>query len=92
MRMIAYGAPGDTVDDYFRMAESTTIESMYWYFKAVMVVFGPDYLRGPEAERTRIMAYNAARGFLEMLESIDCIHWSWKNYPFACQVLCKRAS
>jgi hypothetical protein len=29
MRMIAYGAPDDTIDDYLHMEESTTIESMY---------------------------------------------------------------
>ena len=29
MRLLAYGAPGDTADDYLRMAESTTLECMY---------------------------------------------------------------
>ena len=29
MRMLAYGAPGDLLDDYGRMAESTTIECFY---------------------------------------------------------------
>ncbi|XP_071678388.1 uncharacterized protein [Lolium perenne] len=29
MRMLAYGAPADTQDDYLRMSESTAIECMY---------------------------------------------------------------
>ena len=29
MRMLAYEAPGDPLDDYGRMAESTTIECFY---------------------------------------------------------------
>jgi hypothetical protein len=56
MRMLAYDARGDAHDDYLRMAEST-----YQFCKAVVVVFGPYYLRGPnEAETTRILAHNAA--------------------------------
>ena len=84
MRLLAYGAPGDSKDEYLCMSESTTIESMYRFFKAVVGVFGKYYLRGPNAAETEwIMAQNATRGFPGMLGSIDCMHWSWKNCPFA---------
>jgi hypothetical protein len=40
MRMIAYGAFGNTIDDYLHMVESTAIESMYQFCKAVLVGLG----------------------------------------------------
>ena len=62
MRMLAYGAPGDIQDYYGRMTESTTIECLYKFRRAVVAVFGPQYLRSSNAKDTaRILAQNAAR-------------------------------
>jgi hypothetical protein len=84
--MLAYGVAGDLVDEYVRMSESTYIESMYNFCQAIISIFGEEYLREPNLEDTqRLMSINEKRGFLDMLGSIDCMHWEWKNCPFAWQ-------
>jgi hypothetical protein len=69
MRMLAYGSPGDSTDDYLWMAESTAFDCSY------RAVFGDIYLRSPTVQDTaHILAFNEARGFSGMLGSIDCMH------------------
>ena len=66
---------GDPIDEYVRMSESTCLDSMYKFCKAVIAVFGPEYLRESTAEDTaRLLAMNARRGFPGMLGNIDCMH------------------
>ncbi|XP_073363390.1 uncharacterized protein [Aegilops tauschii subsp. strangulata] len=75
IRMLAYGIPGDLVDEYMRMSETTCLMSMYKFCQAVIEVFGPEYLRQPTVANTeRLLETNATRGFLGMLGSIDCSH------------------
>ena len=60
--------------------------SMYKFCQSVIEVFGPEYLRQPIAADTeRLLATNEARGFPGMFDSIDCMHWEWKNCPFVWQ-------
>lgn len=82
--MLAYGCPADSLDEYFRMGESTIL----WYFnrfcKAIVDMYGDNYLRHPTKEDTdRLLALGERRGFPGMLGSIDCMHWEWKNCPKA---------
>ncbi|XP_045087375.2 uncharacterized protein [Aegilops tauschii subsp. strangulata] len=86
IRMLAYGIPGDLVDEYVRMSESTCLLSLYSFCAAVVEVFGPEYLREPNAADTeRLLVINAERGFTGMLGSIDCMHWKWESCPFSWQ-------
>jgi len=82
LRMLAYGVPTDSLDETLYIAESTIIESLREFVKAVVEVFGEQYLRAPNEEDTaRLMQMGAARGFPGMLGCIDCMHWQWKNCP-----------
>jgi hypothetical protein len=82
IRQLAYGVPGDLIDDYIRMRESTCHEAMYRFCEDVIVVFGECYLREPNMDDTaRLLSINKSRGFPGMLGSIDCMLWQWKNCP-----------
>ena len=75
IRMLAYEVPGDLIDEYVRMSESTCLESMYKFCKAVIAVFDPEYLRESTAQdTTRLLAMNASRDFPGMLCSIEFMH------------------
>ena len=84
MRVIAYGVPSDYADEYLRIGEDTTIESVRMFAKTIIKIYGKTYLRAPNEEDTvRLMAMNEQRGWPGMLGSIDCMHWTWKNCPKA---------
>lgn len=84
LRMLAYGVSADHVDEYVRIGESTALESLKKFVKAVIAIFYNEYLRSPnENDIVRLLAIDSSRGFPNMLGSIDCMHWKWKNYPTA---------
>ena len=84
IRMLAYGVAVDAVDDYVRIGESTAIESLKRFVRAVVAIFSNEYLRSPNNDDiARLLAVGTNRGFPGMLGSIDCMHWKWKNCPTA---------
>jgi hypothetical protein len=82
IRILAYGVPADAVDEYVCIAESTARQSLQHFCRAVIDVFGPWYLRHPNAaDLARLLQESEARGWPGLLGSIDCMHWAWKNCP-----------
>jgi hypothetical protein len=85
-QMLAYGVAADATDDYVRIGESTALESLRRFVRAVVEIFGDEYMRMPnEKDTARLLAIGERRGFPGMLGSIDCMHWTWKNCPVAWQ-------
>jgi hypothetical protein len=66
--MLAYGVPEDTHDDY--MAESTTIVCMCRFCRAIITVFGKNYLRTPKAEHLRSWHKMQIEHFLKCWEAL----------------------
>ncbi|BFG41560.1 hypothetical protein CerSpe_278340 [Prunus speciosa] len=82
LRMLAYEVAADYVDEYVRIGESTAIESIKKFVKAIIAIFGEEYLRSPNSnDIKRLLMIGEQRGFHGMLGSIDCMHWKWKNCP-----------
>ncbi|XP_062182116.1 uncharacterized protein LOC133886422 [Phragmites australis] len=74
-RMLSYDAPANSLDECLRLGEATIIESIRRFVRAVVGVFGDEYLRSPNEEDTaHLIAINERRGFPGMLGSIDCTH------------------
>ena len=84
IRMLAYGVAANTVDDYVRIGENTTIKSLKRFVRAVVAIFSNENLRSPNNDDiARLLAMGTNRGLLGMLGSIDCMHWKWNNCPTA---------
>ena len=82
MRMLAYGGPGDAVDEYLKMGASTAREALIQFCAGVIECYGEQYLRSPnENDLDHLLATSTKRGLPGMLGSIDCMHWEWKNCP-----------
>ena len=76
LRMLALGTTADAV------GESTCLKTTVKFARAVVEVFGPGYLREPNVQdMEKLLAIGEAMGFLGIPESIDCMHWQWKNCP-----------
>ncbi|CAL2259483.1 unnamed protein product [Prunus armeniaca] len=86
IRMLAYGSSADQVDEIARMRKSIILESLVRFCDAVENLYTRDYLRRPTPrDLQRLLQKAESRGFPEMIGSIDCMHWQWKNCPTAWQ-------
>jgi hypothetical protein len=49
VHMLAYGGPADRLDEYFRMGESTILETDNQFTHTIIDFYGVTYLRQPNA-------------------------------------------
>ena len=84
LRMLTYGMSTDSLDEYVRIGETTTIECVKRFCQGVVEIFGSEYLRSPNAaDISRLLRKANQRGSPRMLSNLDCMHWTWKNCPAA---------
>ncbi|XP_062100749.1 uncharacterized protein LOC133806672 [Humulus lupulus] len=63
MRMLAYGAPVNYVDEYVQIGETTAIECLVNFVRGVNDIFGTEYLRRPNAgDIRRLLQMGEVRG------------------------------
>ena len=75
-QMLAYGLPVDVTDEYIKIGESTTIESLKRFCRAVVEEFKDEYLRSPNAtDVARLLHIGEDHDFPGMLSNLDCMHW-----------------
>jgi hypothetical protein len=76
MRQLAYSMAANTIDDYLKLGKTTTLECLEYYCIHIIECFGPQFLCRPTVIDTQhLLAKAKEREFLDMLRSIDCIHW-----------------
>ena len=86
MRMLAYGLPADLCDEFLDIAESTALEILSHFTRAIWRVYHKHFLRTPsKADLRRLLNKADSRGFPGMVGSLDCMHWQWKNCPTSWQ-------
>ncbi|XP_050111675.1 uncharacterized protein LOC126590194 [Malus sylvestris] len=86
LRMLAYGASADQVDEIARMGKTTVLESLMRFCFAIEALYTNEYLRTPTPrDMRRLLRKGEMRGFPGMIGSMDCMHWTWKNCPSAWQ-------
>ena len=56
-RMLVYGLPVDATDEYVKIGESTTIESIKRFCRAIVEIFSEQYLRPPTANDVARLLY-----------------------------------
>ena len=71
--MLAYGLQVDATNKNVKIGKSIIIESMKWFYRAIVEIFVERYLRSPNAtDITRLLHISEQR-------SLDCMHYKWKN-------------
>ncbi|CAN6707468.1 unnamed protein product [Malus baccata var. baccata] len=84
LRMLAYGASADQVDEIARMGKTTVLESLMRFCSAIEALYTNKYLRTPTPRDMRkLLRKGEMQGFPSMIGSMDCMHWTWKNCPRA---------
>ncbi|KAJ0751828.1 putative harbinger transposase-derived protein [Helianthus annuus] len=85
LRILAYGNTTDINDEYLKMGEKTTRDSLEHFCRGIIDVYGARYLRTPTWDDLQKIyeVHNAEHGLPGMIGSIDCMHWRWDNCPTA---------
>ncbi len=75
--MLEYGLVANATNEYYKIAESTTMKSMKQFCIVIQDVFKSTYTRQPiKVDIERQMEVNVQKGFPRMFSSIDYMHYN----------------
>jgi hypothetical protein len=75
LRILAYGVFRDAVDEYYRLSNSTVMETMKWYVVATRACYEDTYLKQLTSEDVvQQKSINEDKGLLGMFEFINYMH------------------
>ncbi|KAI3742646.1 hypothetical protein L1987_60338 [Smallanthus sonchifolius] len=85
IRQLVYGKTTDSMDEYLKMADKTSRNSLFHFCEGIISLYGKKYLRKPTKVDIHKLydAHESVHGLPGMLGSIDCMHWEWENCPTA---------
>ncbi|KAJ0567004.1 putative harbinger transposase-derived protein [Helianthus annuus] len=85
LRVLAYGNTTDINDEYLKMAEKTTRDTLEHFCRGIIDLYGARYLRTPTWDDLQKIyeVHSAEHGLPGMIGSLDCMHWRWDNCPTA---------
>lgn len=85
LRQLAYGGCVEQFDEYMQIVDTTRRKCFKKLCHDVIVAFGDKYMRKPAISDCAhlVQMHEEGHGFHQMLGSIDCMHWTWKNCPMA---------
>ena len=64
------------------MSESTYLDTLEQFCDTIIQVYKDEYLREPNQEDlNRLLRKAEDCGFQDMIGSLDCMYWDWKNCP-----------
>ncbi|CAN6708285.1 unnamed protein product [Malus baccata var. baccata] len=82
--MLVYGVYVDQGNEITRMGKTTFLESLMRLCSAIEALYTNEYLRKlTHRNLRRLLRKGEMRDFPDMIGSIDCMHWTWKNCPRA---------
>ncbi|KAM1359234.1 hypothetical protein ACFX2F_046242 [Malus domestica] len=84
--MMAYGSPTNSMDETHGMSNCTCLHTLEQFYDTIVQVYKDEYLREPnQGDLNRLIHKSEDRGFPDMIGSIDCMYWDWKNCPIEWQ-------
>ena len=83
IKILTYGFAFDACDEYIQLVDTTAMEALKRFVKAIRKIYKITYLCKPTKEDLQhyILLNEKERDWPSIFGSLDCMHYEWKNCP-----------